>query len=84
MRFCTLSVGSGAAKTLEAILLGLLDAAASLSPPPKMLLDPPPGGRNTLGEDNNNVFNDLQRGLSVIAFVNSGQISNSAPMYMLS
>lgn len=63
VRFCTLSVGSGAAKTFEAILLGLLDAAASLSPPPKMLLDPPPGGRNTLGEDNNNVFNDLQRGL---------------------
>lgn len=60
MRFCTGSVGSGAAKTFEAILLGLLDAAASLSPPPKMLLDPPPGGRNTLGRgDDNSVVSDL-------------------------
>lgn len=62
VRFCTLSVGSGAAKTFEAILLRLLDAAGSLSPPPKMLLDPPPGGRKTLGEHNNSiVFNHLTK-----------------------
>lgn len=48
MRFGALSVGSGGAKTFEAILLGFLDAPASSSYPPKMLLEPPPGGRNTL------------------------------------
>ena len=41
---------SAGAKTLEAILLGLLDAAESSSYPPNRLLEPPPGGCNTLQE----------------------------------